>query len=132
MVRPIVDHVDLRVSDMATALAFYCKLLPALGFKDYPSEGHVWDHFMHEHGPEPAFGFGKTADPEHRPNATRIAFNVASREDVERIARIVRETGGREIDGPCKWPPPSYPPSYHALFFEDPCGNRLEVYDRRE
>ena len=108
------------------------RLMPELGFTYYPSEGHVWDVFLYELGPEPAVGFGVTADPDHRPNANRLAFNVGDREEVERIAAIVREAGGRNVEGPCSWPPPPDVPTYHALFFEDPCGNRLEVCDRRE
>jgi len=42
------------------------------------------------------------------------------------LADVVRHAGGRNIEGPgC-----DEGPGYYAVFFEDPCGNRLEVCHR--
>jgi catechol 2,3-dioxygenase-like lactoylglutathione lyase family enzyme len=73
--------------------------------------------------------FGITEETEHAPNANRIAFWVASAEEVDRIAAIVRVAGARELSGPKPMP---YGPGYYAVFFADPSGNRLEVYVRPE
>jgi len=119
-------HIDLRVKDGAAALAFYSKLLPALGFTR-TFHGGGWHVFAGEGELPGAAYFAITEDPEHVPNANRIAFWAPSREEVDRIAAVVREAGGRNIEGPEAVP---YSPTYDALFFEDPSGDRLEVYHR--
>jgi len=117
-------HIDLRVRDAGTALAFYSRLLPELGFPKNDS-GKTWKVFSAE-GPAPSTPwFGFTEDSAHEPNANRIAFWAASREEVDRVAGVVREAGGRNISGPRACP--EYSPSYYAVFFEDPSGNKLEV-----
>ena len=58
-------------------------------------------------------------------NRTRIAFWADTREEVDRIAELVRQAGGKNLEGPeiCV----DYTPGYYAFFFEDPDGNKLEV-----
>lgn len=117
------DHVDLRVSNLATALPFYEQVLPAIGFSDR-STGENWITFTAEGGEKPEF-FGITEDRAHRPNGTRIAFWADTREEVDRLAEVVREAGGLVLEGPelCR----DYSPNYYAFFFEDPSGNKLEI-----
>jgi predicted enzyme related to lactoylglutathione lyase len=120
-------HIDLRVVDMAAAEAFYGALLPALGFV-HEYHGPVWKSWAAEGElPEAAY-FAVTEDPEHVPNMNRIAFWAASRDDVDRLAGVVREAGGHVTDGPRDFP--EYPGAYYAVYFEDPSGNRLEVVYR--
>ena len=64
-------------------------------------------------------------DPDHLPNANRVAFWVESRDEVDRLARVVRSAGARNVSGPKDMP--EYTPTYYAVFFEDPWGNPLEV-----
>ena len=45
--------------------------------------------------------------------------------EVDQVAKVVRQAGGKNIEGPKIWP--DYSPGYYALFFEDPDGNKLEV-----
>ncbi len=119
----IFDHIDLRVAEMAAAKEFYGQLLPALGF----SEGSGDDEWQTYQPPgenlEAFFGF--TIDPRHQPNENRIAFWAESRAELERLAEVVRQAGGRNIEGPelCR----EYSPGYYAIFFEDPSGNKLEI-----
>ena len=78
--------------------------------------------------PLPGTGyFGISESRGHLPNENRIAFWVASREDVERVAEVARDAGALELSGPKEMP---YSPGYYAIFFADPSGNRLEVYVR--
>lgn len=120
-------HVDLRVNDAQKALAFYSKLLPELGFTR-TFHGGGWHVFAAEGELPQAAYFAFTEKPGHVPNANRIAFSVSSREEVDRIAQVVREAGGAEIDdGPAPQP---YSGTYYAVYFNDPSGNRLEVYHR--
>ncbi len=123
--RRYFDHIDLRVKNRAIAQQFYAQILPAIGFTKDES-GDVWGAFQ---VPEPSGTakefFGFTEDPNHRPNESRIAFWAETREEVDRIAEVVRKAGGRNIEGPQIWT--EYTSGYYAVFFEDPDGNKLEV-----
>jgi len=120
-------HIDLRVRDIAAAQPFYAALLPALGFiEEY--HGPRWKVWAAA-GPTPETPyFALTEEADHVPGANRIAFWVARPADVDRVGEIVRSAGGRIESGPR--PCPEYSDTYYALFFEDPSGNRLEVYYR--
>ncbi len=120
-----LDHIDLRVKDLTTAKKFYGKLLPALGFTCDRS-----DSFYAVGGDKPSEFFGFTEDRHHQPNGTRIAFWAETREDVDKIAKLVREAGGQNLEGPevCL----GYSPGYYAFFFEDPDGNKLEICCREQ
>jgi lactoylglutathione lyase len=124
-----LDHIDLRVRDFGRAKDFYGKLLPALGFTHDRSDP-VWGTFYTVGGDEPSAFFGFTADPQHQPNGNRIAFWAANRGEVDQIGQLVRQIGGRNLEGPelCT----EYSPGYYAVFFEDPDGNKLEVCCREQ
>lgn len=118
----ILDHIDLRVPNMAAARPFYSMLLPALGFTRDVSDGK-WLQLEAEPSSRPGAFFGITESPRHIPNETRIAFWASSPAEVDRLAEVVRRAGGRNIEGPGY----NEGPGYYAVFFEDPCGNRLEI-----
>jgi catechol 2,3-dioxygenase-like lactoylglutathione lyase family enzyme len=120
------DHIDLRVTDIGAAIEFYARLLPALGFTVHSGGGdwQIWQ--APGRGPVEFFGF--TQSLTHQPNENRIAFWADDREEVDKLAEIVREAGGQNIEGPmlCR----EYAPGYYAVFFEDPSGNLLEICSR--
>lgn len=127
-----LDHIDLRVKDMEAAARFYGKFLPQLGFVREKHEltpdqsaGEDFHTFYSAGGDKPSEFFGFTLDKNHRPNGTRIAFWADTRGEVDRIAKLVREAGGKNLEGPeiCV----DYSPGYYAFFFEDPDGNKLEI-----
>jgi catechol 2,3-dioxygenase-like lactoylglutathione lyase family enzyme len=124
-----LDHIDLRVRDMAKAREFYGKLLPALGFTHDRSDAE-WGTFYAVDPDRPSAFFGFTEDSEHQPNGSRIAFWAENRADVDKLAKFVREIGGRNLEGPelCA----EYSPGYYAVFFEDPDGNKLEICCREQ
>lgn len=117
-------HIDLRVRDLEAVYPFYAALLPELGFlHEWRGEGAF--SFQTE-GKLPRLSwFGVIEDPTHFPNATRYAFAVESCHEVDRLTEIVRSAGGINIDGPEDMP---YTRIYYAVYFEDPSGNRLEIY----
>ena len=120
----LFDHIDLRVRSLAEVKAFYTRFLPAIGFPEI-NENPDWIGFEADReGPAPEF-IGVIEDRAHQPNATRLAFWAETREEVDRIAKVVAEAGGKNVEGPMF--NPEYAPGYYAMFFEDPCGNRLEV-----
>lgn len=114
---------------MATARKFYEKLLPEIGFTCDRSDAD-WATFYSAGRDKPSDFFGFTVDRDHRPNGTRISFWADTRDEVDRIAKLVREIGGRNLEGPeiCA----GYSPGYYAFFFEDPDGNKLEICCREQ
>lgn len=120
----LFDHIDLRVPRLADVTPFYETLLPALGFTRRVSvEG--WLQFEGAEEAVTAF-FGITESASHVANENRVAFWADTAADVDRIAKVAVRAGARSIEGPM-----DYEPGYYAVFFEDPCGNRLEVCHRR-
>ena len=108
---------------------FYVKFLPTVGFPEI-EENAEWIGFSAKRDePKPEF-VGVIGDREHKPNATRLAFWAETREEVDRLAKVVRAAGGKNVEGPML--NPEYGPDYYAMFFEDPGGNRLEVCCRKE
>jgi catechol 2,3-dioxygenase-like lactoylglutathione lyase family enzyme len=123
------DHIDLRVKDMAAAKEFYRKFLPQLGFT-HEKPGRYFHTFFSAGGDRPSEFFGLSPDKNHKPNRTRIAFWADTPHEVDRIAKLVREAGGKKLEGPkiCE----DYSPGYYAFFFEDPDGNKLEICCREK
>jgi len=60
-------------------------------------------------------------------NENRIAFRLASNDEVDRLAAVARDAGAVGLSGPKPMP---YGPGYYAAYFDDPSGNRLELYVR--
>ncbi|MES2924751.1 MAG: VOC family protein [Verrucomicrobiota bacterium] len=119
------DHIDLRVPNLAKATPFYEVLLPALGFV---RKVDVEEWLQYESADEAAGAFfGVTESPGHVANENRIAFWSESAADLERLAEVAMLAGARNLEGPML-----YEPGYHAVFFEDPAGNRLEICHRQE
>jgi catechol 2,3-dioxygenase-like lactoylglutathione lyase family enzyme len=122
------SHIDLRVWSFPESVEFYRAFLPLLGFtKFHDYEGWKGWSMPAISYPERPF-FGCKLDPNHRPNATRIAFWAESREKVDEIARALAAVGARNVEGPIACA--EYSEDYYAIFFEDPSGNLLEVVHR--
>ncbi len=112
------DHVDLRVEKLVKVARFYEALLPALGFtRRMEVEG--WLQYESE---DKELFFGVTESPRHVSNENRVAFKAESVKELARLAVVAKDAGAKNIEGPML-----YVPGYHAVFFEDPCGNRFEV-----
>ncbi|MBB6635754.1 VOC family protein [Cohnella thailandensis] len=119
-------HIDLRVNDLERDLPFYEKLLPELGFtRTFHSAN--WKVFAADGELPSAAYFAITEDREHRPNANLIGFWAQDREEVDRLAKLIVEIGGAVNDGPRLFP---ISPTYYAVYFEDPCGNKYELLHR--
>lgn len=127
MMSRLYDHIDLRVASMVDARPFYHVLLPALGFTR-KLEIEDWLQFETEGTAGATEFFGVMESPQHVANESRIAFWADSTAEVDRLADLVVRAGARNVEGP------GYHegPGYYAVFFEDPCGNRLEICNRTE
>jgi len=118
MVRPMLDHISLRVQDFPRALAFYRTALAPIGYDvimEYP--GAVG---MGAQG-KPDFWIMKTEQPL---NPTHVAF-VSARDRIDAFHTAALEAGGSDNG------PPGlrvdYHPHYYAAFIHDPEGNNIEV-----
>ncbi|SMG53898.1 VOC family protein [Paenibacillus aquistagni] len=120
------SHIDLRVNHLERALPFYEQLLPALGFtRTFHSAN--WRVFAADGELPSAAYFAITEDPKHQPNQNLIGFWASDREEVDRIAALVQAAGGSITSGPEQLP---ISPTYYAVYFEDPCGNKYELVHR--
>ncbi|GGH22471.1 VOC family protein [Paenibacillus segetis] len=120
------SHIDLRVHNLEIALPFYEGLLPSLGFtRTFHSAN--WRVFAAEGELPSAPYFAIIEDTNHKPNGNLIGFWAENREEVDRIAELVKELGGKINSGPQLFP---ISPTYYAVYFEDPCGNAYEIVHR--
>ncbi len=124
----MLDHIDLRVSNLARCRPLYDALLPAIGLTQLNAdEESVGYHPPHEDPSRPFVWL--VEDTSHTPGLTRVAFAGKSREDVDRLSEIARQAGATAFE-------PAgviaeYGPNYYASFFEDADGNRLEICCRK-
>lgn len=133
MLRGWINHLDLTVSDLAVSVPFYDAVLGHLGFErlaDAPGDRPVW-HATDER--LRLFGIGLcAARPEQRgkphdrfaPGLHHVAFQAASRADVDALHRLLKGMGATVLDPPADYP--QYWPVYYAVFFADPDGLKLE------
>ncbi|MBV9642587.1 MAG: VOC family protein [Verrucomicrobia bacterium] len=123
----LYDHIDLRVSDLAKARPFYEAVLPALGFTRKTEIPNWLNYATATPDKGPAKFFGLTESPGHVANENRIAFWAEGPAEVDRLALVATRAGARNVEGP-GWEDETY----YAVFFEDPCGNRLEICHRTQ
>jgi catechol 2,3-dioxygenase-like lactoylglutathione lyase family enzyme len=109
----LFDHVHLRAADLEASRNFYRAALTALG-RTFSSESP--GHFSSDElWVTPA---------EATPSRVHLAFQTASREDVQRFYQAALAAGGRDNGPPGER---TYHPGYYAAFVLDPDGNNLEA-----
>lgn len=118
------DHIDFRVRSLRKVSKFYDALMPALGLRIIRRGDRIRDYW-HKDRRLPFFSLVQAVTS--IPSRSRIAFGAPTRKDVDRVAKVVRRAGAKEICGPEEY----YRQPYYAVFFEDPEGNKLEVCCRR-
>ncbi|MBV9126566.1 MAG: hypothetical protein JO117_00610, partial [Verrucomicrobia bacterium] len=102
----LLDHIDLRVSNIARARKLYDAFFPAVGFTQVrgntPGDGdEPWAAYTVEDAslPKPPFVWFNEL-PGHRGGANRIAFWADSEAEVDRIGEVVRAAGACALEGP--------------------------------
>jgi catechol 2,3-dioxygenase-like lactoylglutathione lyase family enzyme len=113
----MIAHTSLPVSDYKKSKAFYTATLAPLGY-----------HNNMEFDEAAGFNDGKNTDlwigkaspvvPMH------VAFQAASKQQVEAFYRAGLAAGGRDNGGPGYR---DYSPGYYAAFVLDPDGNNIEA-----
>lgn len=133
------DHVDCRVRSLAAVEPFYDALMPELGlprkrfsYVDAAGEWHQASaehryntiEFFEEAQPDRAtFFVGFIESRDHVSGATRIAFRVDRSRLIE-IESLLPQIGARNVERSTDFE------EYPAVFFEDPCGTKLEIVAR--
>lgn len=113
-----IDHVTIRVDDLAAMSAFYERAFELLGFS---GERHDGDYFI-EWGD---FSIAE-ANPERPPTeGLHIAFTADSHELVESWWRGMIDAGYRSDGAPGARP--QYRPDYYGAFVLDGQGNSVEA-----
>ena len=125
---PLFSHIDFRVSDADAVRPFYDALMLLFGTEPTTVRTARYG-YTRRYGAVRADFFNVYEDPNARPTATRIAFAAPSTDFVDEVARVVRTHGAQKVDGPGYFP--EHHPTFYAVFFEDPLGNRLEVCHHR-
>lgn len=139
---PKIDHIDLTVTDLKRAEAFYDKLMPLLGFdparKEYTQvPEHEYEIVEYHSGafslglvsPRTAYAGDKVS--RRRPGALHhLAFDAGSREAVDVLYDKVFAIPASIIHPPRFYP--EYCGDYYAFFFKDTEGIELEIvhFDR--
>ena len=129
-----VHHVDLVVSDLEGSLAFYRTLLGPLGWhgvSECPGERGETIHYLY--GPGSSLGLRQAPDPvaglpvdRYRIGLHHLCLEAATKEALWAAAERLRELGATITDGPRDFSG-EYREGYHAVFFLDPDGIKLEL-----
>jgi catechol 2,3-dioxygenase-like lactoylglutathione lyase family enzyme len=116
--RVFVDHLTLRVRDLAVSRAFYEAALAPLGVKVLEvGNGVVF-------GPEGSEDLALAeGDPPSGP--LHLAFLAANREQVDAFHRAALAAGG--VDNGAPGPRPQYHAGYYGAYVIDPDGNNVEA-----
>jgi catechol 2,3-dioxygenase-like lactoylglutathione lyase family enzyme len=125
-----IDHIDLTVRDQAASIAFYEKVLGALGFRRISWEGT--EHDVNWANAHVSIGIYEAAREEKHVAHTRrragfhhLALRARTREDVDRFHEFLVREGITILDPPAEYP--QYGRDYYAVFFADPDGMKLEL-----
>ena len=121
--RVFVDHLTIRVRDLAASRAFYEAALAPLGVEVQETRPELPDDAGVVFGPVGAEDFciseGQPSGPLH------IAFLAAGRDEVDAFHAAALAAGGRDNGAPGLRP--RYHEGYYAAYVIDPDGNNVEA-----
>lgn len=122
----LLDHLGITVDDLPAAIAQFGPVLTALGYTRRDADGSVsWDF-----GDETEIILypareADTGPHEHgRVGWQHLAFDIASREEVDRLHALALDAGWSEVRAPKEYP--RFSARYYASFVEDDNGIRIE------
>jgi catechol 2,3-dioxygenase-like lactoylglutathione lyase family enzyme len=122
-----LDHIDLTASDLDRSVAFYEKVLGALGFSRVAHESYIaWSNGKMNIGLRAAEPELRDARFEKgRPGLHHIALRASARADVDEFHAFLNDEAILVLDPPAEYP--QYGRDYYAVFFSDPDGVKLEL-----
>ena len=110
----LVDHLHLRVANLAASGRFYKAVIAALGFPDAVTEGADYlsaDELWIDQADGPI-------------SQVHLAFQARDRDEVDRFFVAALVAGGKDNGAPGER---SYHPGYYAAYVLDPDGNNIEA-----
>ncbi len=114
-----IDHLWIRVADVAAATRFYRTIEPYSGF----AFAHERDGLAHFRGRGGSFSL--VADGGGATERVHVAFPAGENATVDAFHRAAMEAGYRDHGGPGERP--QYHAGYYGAFVLDPDGNNVEV-----
>ncbi|HSH19795.1 MAG TPA: VOC family protein [Draconibacterium sp.] len=135
--KPIIDHIQITVKDLAVAEPFYDVFLPLLGFDiKNKVKAFIEEHDFHVvEYTHPLLSFAITSprtafinDTIHRrkPGALHhLAFKADSRSEIDRLYIELKHIGANIVNPPKIYR--EYGEHYYALFFKDLEGIKYEI-----
>jgi len=107
----LIDHLHLRVRDLAAAKRFYKAVLETLGIPIVEGDGYF-------------FADELWVDVGEAPSRVHFAFQAKDRATVDQFHAAALAAGGRDNGPPGER---AYHPGYYAAFVFDPDGNNVEA-----
>ncbi len=125
-ITPMIDHIEIPVSDLKLSLNFYEKAFLPLGFKvSFGEEGKFWAFNLAGKG---LFEIYQAKGPFTK---IHVAFRVKTRDSVHEFYNAAIAAGAEDNGAP--GPRPKYTPNYYACFVFDPDKHNIEtVHDKWE
>lgn len=122
-----LDHIDLTATDLERSTRFYDLVLGALGFSrvEHPSYVAFSNGRMNIGLRQAGDAHKATSFDRYRAGLHHIALRAKSRADVDELHELLLEHEIPVLDAPAEYP--QYGPDYHAVFFADPDGIKLEL-----
>ena len=125
-----IGHVSIGVRDMKKAQAFYDAVLAAIGYKQVMPVVVGGQTVAIGYGEQPAkpefwIGFPYNQAPASAGNGMHIAFDCATRAQVDAFYLAAIDKGGRDDGKPGLRH--EYHPDYYGAFVLDPDGNKIEA-----
>lgn len=125
----VIDHVGIRVSDLAASRAMYEAALPELGFAvlgEGEFEGDAYVLFgLGEDDDFALHAVGTAPGRDRVTTGAHIAFQAPDAASVDRWHAAATENGGTDNGAPGVRP--EYSGHYYAAFALDPDGNNVEA-----
>jgi glyoxylase I family protein len=125
-----INHLRLTVTDIPRAERFYRPLMRFMGYElcdreedrlawaKWSSSGVFWLILTGARQDKKPAGHDLLS-----PGFHHLAWNADSRDQVDKIYRLLVENGGTVLDAPAEY---DYEPGYYAVYFTDPDGMKLE------
>lgn len=124
-----MNHLALTVNDRSKSEPFYDAILKFMGYQQVEKN----DEFIMWWSKDAGAILISVANPDspnkvhdrYSPGLHHLAFNADSREQVDKLYKLILEIGAKVLDPPAEYN--HYAPGYYAVFFADPDGIKLEL-----
>lgn len=121
----MIDHLGVQVADVDASLAFYLRVFEPIGLREairFPAG----DSFVVGlSGRDGVAGFWLCPAERAQDRELHVAFEAASRDEVEAVHEAAVGAGAEVLHAPREWP--EYHPGYYGVFLRDLDGHNVEA-----